>query len=149
MKTTLKIFAISFAFLFLLSSCADEEPAAPVITNFELGYDNNKVAHRGDDLHMDAEIVAEGRIDRIQVEIHHEGEHGKKSSVVTVFDAMEWEFEYTWTEFSGLKNTTFHEHIEIPLEAETGDYHFHFSVIDQEGNVTDFETDLEVLDPVE
>lgn len=139
------IFTVLAALAMILSiaSCNKEDDfAAPVISDVEIGYENSKIGYRGSELHIEANIVAEGKIDRIMLEIHPEGEHDHKAVSTTSDD--DWEFEQTWTEFNGLKNTNFHEHIDIPLSAEPGDYHFHLQVIDMEGNVTDFEAELEI-----
>ena len=133
-----------FAMVVFVSCSDDDDFPAPVISNLEIGYDNNKVGYRGHELHIDANIVAEGRIDRIILEIHYEGEGDHKSGQNGDHDDHAWEFEHTWTEFSGLLNTSFHEHIDIPHDAKLGDYHFHFKVIDQQGKVTDIETEFEV-----
>jgi hypothetical protein len=141
------IFLAALAFVMVITSCNKEDDfAVPVISDVEIGYENGKIAYRGSELHVEANIVAEGRIDRILVEIHPEGDHDHKSGKQISHDD-EWEFEYTWTEFNGLKNTNFHEHIDIPVSAEPGDYHFHFEVIDMQGNVTEFEAELEVRNP--
>jgi len=141
MKNTTILFAVLFAFTAIISGCK-KEPAKPEIRNFELGYDNNKIAFAGDELHIDADIVAEGKIDRIIIEIHPEG-HGHKSSGQLKHDD-DWEVEIVYTKFSGLKNTDFHEHIDVPEHAKAGDYHIHFKVIDMEGNTTSVEDEFEV-----
>ncbi|TVQ91173.1 MAG: DUF4625 domain-containing protein [Bacteroidetes bacterium] len=144
--TTLTIFTMA---LFVFVSCSDDDDfPAPVISDLEIGYDNSKIGHRGSDLHFDADIVAEGRIDRIVVEIHYEGDHhhDHKSGQNGDHDDHAWEFEHTWTEYNGLLNTSFHKHIDIPHDAKLGDYHFHFKVIDQQGKVTEIETEFEVKD---
>ena len=129
----------------MMTSCGKTEE--PEIGSFELGYENSKIAYVGADLHMEAEIVAEGIIDKIHVEIHPEGDHDKKG-VRSVLHEGEWEVDTTYTEFSGLKNTTFHEHIDIPMDAEPGDYHFHFEVTDMEGYQTVYEEEeLEIKIP--
>ena len=126
----------------------DQETPKPVIQKFELGYENSKTFVRGEDLHMDVEIVAEGKIRDIIVEIHHEGDHGQKS--VFLLSDFEWEFDSVYTiKYSGAINVDFHEHIEVPLEAETGDYHFYFSVTDMLGQRTSVEDEFEVMDPEE
>ncbi len=134
--------------MFVFVSCSDDDDdfPAPVISDLEIGHHDSKVGYRGSDLHIDAEIVAEGRIDRIVLEIHHEGDHhhDHKSGQ---HDDHGWEFDHTWTEFSGLLNTNFHEHIDIPIDAELGEYHFHFTVIDQQGKVTEVEAEFEVKNP--
>lgn len=139
---TLAKSALVLAAVVIMTSCGKTEK--PEIGSFELGYENSKTAYVGDDLHMDAEIVAEGTIDKIHIVIHPEGGHAKKG-VRSVLDEGEWEVDTTYTKFSGLKNATFHEHIEIPMDAEPGDYHFHFEVTDMEGYQTVYEEELELL----
>ncbi|MFW6227670.1 MAG: DUF4625 domain-containing protein [Bacteroidota bacterium] len=130
--------------LFVFVSCSnDDDFPAPIISDLEIGYENSKVGYRGHDLHIDADILAEGRIDRIVLEIHHEEEHAHKSGQD---EDQEWEFVHSWTEFNGQKNATFHKHIDIPLDAELGSYHFYFKVIDLQGKVTEIETEFEVKD---
>ncbi|MGD2036213.1 MAG: DUF4625 domain-containing protein, partial [Bacteroidales bacterium] len=86
------------------------------------------------DLHVEAEIVAEAKVDVVIVEIHKEDEEG-------------WEYDSTFTEFSGLINPAFHKHIDISAEADTGEYHFHFIVTDMEGQQTTVEEDLYIQQP--
>jgi len=140
-----RIFLIAIAFtagLFFTSCDNDDEVAKPVITILELGegdsHGNDHTAIIGSDVHIEVDVVAEGKIDKIQVRIHPEGEHEE--------DGMneEWEIDTTYTKFSGLKNTTFHEHLDIALEAEPGQYHFDFVVTDMEGNQSSAEADLEI-----
>lgn len=144
-KKLFSILAIFTMALIVFVSCSDDDDfPSPIISDMEIGHDNSKVGYRGQDLHIDAEIVAEGRIDRIVLEIHYEGEHQNLKSGQD--EVHEWEFAHTWTEFSGQKNATFHKDIDIPSDAELGYYHFHFKVIDMQGKVTDFETEFEVKD---
>jgi len=142
-----KLLLIAFIILTGLSLSSCTKVAHPEILNFELGYENSGIGYLGSDLHMDAEIIAEGKIDRVIVEIHYEGDHGKKS-VSLILHGEEWEVDTTYTKFSGLKNTSFHEHIDIPLWAEVGEYHFHLKVIDMEGNVAEKEAELEIKTPI-
>jgi hypothetical protein len=141
MKKSSVLLAILFSFAAIISGCK-KEPAKPEIRNFELGYDNNKIAYIGNELHINADIVADGKIDRIIIEIHPEG-HGDKSSGELKHDDK-WEVEIVFTKFSGLKNTDFHEHIDVPETAEPGEYHIHFKVIDMEGNSTSIEDEFEL-----
>jgi hypothetical protein len=140
----LSITMVVFTTLFL-TSC-DTDLAKPKITISELGYDNSKTVNAGKDLHIEGEIVAEGKIDKIMLTIHPEGEH-KSTLLNTVHH--EWEVDTTYTKFAGLKNTSFHEHLEVPQDAETGHYHLHLKVIDMEGNSSEFEAEIEVLEPIE
>jgi hypothetical protein len=142
-----RIFLIAFVFiagLFLTSCEKNDEVAKPVITIHELGegdsHGNDHTAKIGGELHMEIDVVAEGKIDKIRVRIHPEGEHYKKSVNV------EWEIDTTYTKFSGLKNTLFHEHVEIDSIAEAGPYHFDFSVTDMEGNQSSAEAELQIIE---
>jgi len=137
---------IIFSVIFLVtSSCKKEdEPEAPVISSFELGYQNSHTAIPGGDLHLEAEIVAEGTIQWIGLIIHPEGEH--EGDHPSAYSTEPWEVDTTYTgKYSGIKNTNFHEHIEIPATADTGSYHVHFTVTDQEGNQTALEEVLELM----
>ena len=132
--------------LVLIASCKkeDETVSKPVISQFELGLENSKTGYVGADLHIEAEIVAAGTIHTVQVEVHPEGE--EKSSKQILFA---WELDSTYTTFDGLKNTLFHEHINIPAEADTGMYHFHFIVTDQLGFQTTVESELHITYPTD
>ncbi len=124
--------------------CKDEDQGKPQIVLTELGQNNNKVAYTGSDLHINAEIVADGKIDNILVEIHQEGDHSK-SRLIGVSALMAWDFDSVYTEkYSGALNTDFHEDIMIPLDADTGAYHVHIRVMDQEGNQESVEDEVRI-----
>jgi hypothetical protein len=134
-----QIVLIATIFLFSLfnTSCNDEEKTEkPVINILEIGLSDSHVAYIGSDLHIEAEIVAEGKIDVVNVEIHLE--EGSSDEIEASFD-----------EFSGLKNTTFHKHIEIPTGTKAGTYHLHFSVTDLEGNQTTIEDEISIEELVD
>lgn len=131
MKTrVLKIVAVITS-LMLFTSCEDDEVeiSKPVIGELELGIDNSHIAYIGSDMHMQVELLAEGKIDLITIEIHKEDGTG---------DEIEAEF----TKYAGQKNGTFHEHIDIPAGTAAGEYHFHMTVIDQLGNSTTVEEEI-------
>lgn len=107
----------------------------------EIGMENSKTVAAGEEFHMDADVEADNKIDKIEVELHPEGDHMKKGTL------DEWEIDTVYTGFSGLRNTNFHEHIDVPLTAEPGTYHFYFKVTDMEGYQTVYEDDVEVLAP--
>lgn len=130
----------------VLSSCnKDENISPPEVTLIELGYDNSKTGYPGEEFHIEAEVLAEGKIDRIEVGMHLEGEHTK--ALGSLKDDHHWHFDTTYTEFQGLKNTVFHKHIMISAEADTGHYHFHFKVTDMEGNQTEKAAEIEIIHP--
>ncbi len=132
---------------FYFTSCEKEEDTSkPEILSSEIGYDNNKTGYLGSEFHIEAKVVADGKIDHIHITIHPEGEHEHKSATADTHEE-EWEFDSTYTEFAGLKNTTFHKHIDIPVHADTGHYHFHFVLTDMEGNQTEMEEELKIQQP--
>src|SRR5690606_35913796 len=107
-----------------VSSCKkDKDPIiqAPVIDLNEVGSVNSKKATAGGDLHLEGDIVAEGLIARIDIEIHQEGGNFKI------------EKSYTEGLYIDVRNVTFHEHLDIPANAPIGDYHLHFTVTDKNG----------------
>lgn len=117
----------------LFSSCSKEN--GPQIDLEELGYENTATGYLGSDFHIEAEIIAENKIDRVIIEIHPEC-------------CGSWEFDTTYTKFDGLKNTEFHEHFELPVAlSDTGEYHFHLEVIDMEGNTASVERDIVIKKP--
>ncbi|MCE1200509.1 MAG: DUF4625 domain-containing protein [Bacteroidia bacterium] len=129
-------------FTFSLASCK-KDSQLPRIKSLQIGYDNSGQVIAGTELHLEAEIEAPEKIDRVELEIHAEGGH--KVSLV-IFDG-EWHLEKVYDNFKGLKNTDFHEHVDVPLTAPAGDYHVHLSVIDQKGNKGKAEGELKVLLP--
>jgi len=143
MKTRRLIAITTITLGLFLSACQDTP--GPEIDLLELGYENSKIAIAGSDLHIEAELLAEGTIETVQIEIHPEGEHEK--SILSVLDEDEWEVDTTYIKFSGLKNTTFHEHIDVSVHAEAGHYHFHLIVTDMEGQQSSVEEELEVQLP--
>ncbi len=145
MNTRIILFAITLITGLFFASCEKEnEVTKPVITIHELGggdsHGSDNTAKIGDELHMDIDVVAEGTINIIQVIIHPEGEDHKAVKFV------EWEIDSTYTKFAGLKNTTFHEHIDIDSSAQVGEYHFDFIVTDMEGNQSSTEAELQLID---
>ena len=99
------------------------------------------MASVGGEFHMEAEIVAEGKIDIVQLIVHPEGEHDHEDG-----EHEEWEIDTTYTKFSGLKNTLFHEHLHVGGSAEPGDYHVDFIVTDMEGNQSSAEAELQIIE---
>jgi hypothetical protein len=135
MKTKTLLVAITLLSGLIFSSCERNEPfAQPTILLTELGFENSLTAYIGSDLHIEADVVADGRIEEISIEIHAEENNDS-----------EWAVDTIYTEFSGLKNTNFHKHLEVPANANPGDYHFHFTVTDMTGQQTTVESELTIL----
>lgn len=140
MKTTKIGFIALFTMLFfgLLSSCKKDDDdipalAKPEIGTMEIGADNSKTAAAGSDLHLEGNIVAEALINKIDIEIHQEGGGSYKITKA-----------YTEGKYIGVKNATFHEHIDIPSVAPAGEYHLHFTVTDKAGNTTTVESPITI-----
>lgn len=139
------LFTIAIGMTLFFAACNDDETtfAKPEITILELGegdnHGNDHTAKVGGELHIEVEIVAEGKIEVVQLIIHPEGEH--KSAF-----EMEWELDTIYTKFAGLKNTTFHEHVDIAGWAELGEYHFDFIVTDMDGNQSSVESELDIIE---
>jgi len=113
----------------------NEMPAKPVVTLTEVGHDNSRHAHPGHDLHLEATVVAEGLIKRIDVEIH------KKDDTSAMIVQT-----YTEGKYVGVRNTEFHEHVDIPETFPLGTYHLHFIVTDQQGQQTTAESELSLVE---
>lgn len=150
MKVIRYISLLAVASIVFISCKKDDNKddfAKPAVNSIELGYGNNKIAYIGSDLHIEAIVEAEAKIHTITVSIHPEGEHqgDKIQNILNMLD--EWEFDTVFNEFQGLKNTTFHKHIDIPITADTGIYHFHLTVSDLDGQQYAFEDDLHITVP--
>lgn len=133
LQLTRRMAMLFVAALTLSVTTACDKTAAPVITLTEVGHENSHVATIGDDMHLEADIVAEGLVKAIYVEMHmEEGEY-------------EIEASYTDGKYIGVRNTEFHEHIDIPADTPEGEYHLHFTVTDQEGQQSEVEDHVDVV----
>lgn len=134
-KTFIQSAALLILSALAFASCETEENTAkPVIDLTEVGLQNSKTATIGSDLHLAAEILAEGRIHTLTVELHAE-------------DNSDHSLDTIYTEFAGLKNTSFHKHIDIPTDFTPGDYHLHLIVTDQQGQQSVAESELSLQLP--
>lgn len=139
-KRGVLLIAMTFVFGLFFISCNkddDEVIPSPTINNLELGIGDSHTAYIGSDLHIEAEIVAEGLINTILVEVH--AEDGSDNEVEAEFDYSD----------QTLKNTSFHQHVDIPDEFTAGEYHFHLIVTDKEGNSTTVEADISIEELVD
>lgn len=128
-------------FTAMLSSCSndDDKPtvAKPVATLAEVGEENSKEATAGKDLHLEGELTAEGLIARIDVSVK------SKADGTTVL-AKSW----TDGKYIGVRNTVFHEHVDVPAATPAGDYTLTLTVTDKVGQQTVFTSDLKIVVPV-
>jgi hypothetical protein len=130
------MFLAGLSMLALVSCKKDNDPAPakPTVKITEIGSHDSpdgKVA-AGADLHLEAEIAAEGLIAKIAVEIHQE--EGGSFEIEKTFG--------TDSKYAELKNADFHEHIDIPAAAPLGEYHLHLTVTDKLGQTTTAEAEL-------
>lgn len=149
MKSNFKFLAI-IAFLGLfLNSCSSDDDAileAPIISNFEFGegstHSTDPIAYKGSDIHLEAEINAEAIVSSITLSIH-------AHDLTPNDDEEEWDFEQVFTDSNYLAiNPTFHEHIDIPTNAPAGEYHIELLVTDENGNSTEVEGHIEIMDVI-
>lgn len=152
MKTNFKFLAfVAFLGIFLNSCSSDDDATdvipsvnAPVISNFEYGegsiHSTDQIAFKGSDIHIEADIYAEGVVSSITLHIHS---HDLTPGV----DEVDWDFEQV---FSGsdyqVINPTFHEHVNVPTDIPAGEYHIELVVVDMQGNSTEVDGHLEILD---
>ncbi len=122
-----------------LTSCSNDDDNAAVapaldVTLTEVGHGGTPPhAHAGEDLHLEAEILAEAKIANVTIEIHSET------------DTTAPEITASYSDYNGLINATFHKHIDIPATQPAGLYHLHLTVTDTEGNTQTAESELEIL----
>jgi hypothetical protein len=154
-KYTLLMAMTAILSLFMVSCTQDDDVSKPVVQLDELGANDSRTAYAGADLHIEADIVAEGKIASVRLLIHQEDEGEDELEAanaelpVGLRDAEAWVLDSTYTGvYANVKNTEFHEHVEVPSTAPTGIYHLHLYVTDLEGNQTIVEEEFEVLAPV-
>ena len=128
---------IGLIILVFLFSCKKEEVQSreqPAVILKEVGLDNSMFVYAGNDLHLDAEIVATGKIAGIKVQITlAESNHG-------------WDFVKTYTvPYIGLKNANFHECIDVPETARAGKYELILIVTDESGEKIQVKAEFVIL----
>jgi len=148
MKHLIKLSLVAAVMAFTLTSC-EKDPAAPVISNVEIGLENSKTAVIGGDLHLDATILAPAKIARIVLTIHPKDEvaHAPSRKIAALIqDKNYWEVDTTYTgKYVGVKNIEFHVDIEIPEYATAGHYHLHLLVVDMLGQTAEVEEVITLL----
>ncbi|MEP3836921.1 MAG: DUF4625 domain-containing protein [Algibacter sp.] len=151
MKSNLKFLAIVASIGLFLQSCSSDDDSiialsVPEITNFEYGegssHSTEQVAYKGSDIHLEAEIIAEATVSSITLSIH-------SHDVELAEGEVEWEFEQVFTDADYMViNPTFHEHVDVPSNIPSGEYHIELLVIDALGNSTEVEGHIEIMDTI-
>ncbi|WP_057937350.1 DUF4625 domain-containing protein [Algoriphagus resistens] len=141
MKNKTNVLLIALLFSLFISSCKDDpDPILPVptIENVEIGSGNNHIGVIGRDFHLNADIVAGDKIDLVQVKIE---------PIAGETYAGDWNFELTWEQFKGAKNTNIHQHFDIPEEAVEGKYEFTIIVTDENGTILEEKAEIQIIAP--
>lgn len=95
-------------------------------------------AIKGSDFHAEFLVEAVFGIHAISVDIHSHG-------ITPGEGETNWEFKQTFEEgYHGLNEAEFHEHIDIPVNASAGEYHMTFSIEDEQGNIHNYETHIDI-----
>ncbi|WP_066225781.1 DUF4625 domain-containing protein [Formosa haliotis] len=106
-----------------------------VITLSDIEID--ETAKRGEDFHAEFLVSAVNGIHNISVDIHAHGLELGDGEV-------EWDYEEVYSEFHELTEAEFHKHIAIPATAPAGEYHVTITVEDEDGNIVEHETHLDI-----
>ena len=168
MKTLFKSLLLFALAAFVLQSCSDDDDdvvvGAPVISNFEVGgahdehgdedqadddhsdegdHAHEGVVHKGEGMHVGADILAQVRVSSITLEIHGH-------DLVAAAGEVDWDFEQVYTDPKYLVlNPEFHEDIMVPANIPSGEYHVKLTVTDEAGNSTVAEVDVDIVDEEE
>ncbi|WP_335967086.1 DUF4625 domain-containing protein [Galbibacter sp. PAP.153] len=142
-RSTCSLLTAFLATLLLVSCSQDDdqtivEPPKPIIDNIEIGSGNDGVGVIGRDFHFEMDAVAGDLLETVQVKIRPQS--GETYS-------HDWDFETTWDDYQGLKNTNVHKHFDIPEDAAEGVYDFIITVNDQNGAKVEEIREVELIDP--
>lgn len=93
----------------------------------------------GGEIHLDFKFTDNQALNQAKFEIHEAGGHGHRISAA--------EFEWSLiVDLKGQKSYTDNIEIDVPLDAELGEYHFLVTVTDKSGNESDLgEIDLMIF----
>ncbi len=131
----------SFIYLLLLVltvGCKLEDTVQPpIIEELELGYQNSGTVMAGGDLHFDAVIFAEGRVDVVRIEIALKEDLPSNNH-------FEWKADTLYFKYKGLLNADIHEHLEVPQATVPGTYTFKISIVDLFGQLSALNRSFEV-----
>jgi len=107
---------------------------AIVLSNISI----DETAVRGSDFHAEFMINAVNGVHNITADIHAHG-------ITPGAGEAEWHYEETFEEgYHGLSEVEFHEHIDIPANTPAGEYHMVFKVEDEEGNIKEYSSHINV-----
>jgi formylglycine-generating enzyme required for sulfatase activity len=122
----------------------DETQAKPVISNLKVGTVTGEEPDEtidpwvvaGQQLYVEAEIAADGKIARIDVEFN-KGSGDNSALKEGSGNNSPLKVSYATGKYIGVKNAVFQEHIDIPASSVPGEgYDLHFSVTDMAGQTS-------------
>lgn len=134
MKTRYFIF-LSVFLSFFIQSCKNKD--VNLIVNItSVGYNNTHIGYLGGTLGITADIVAEKKVDNIEIRISPENGNWKLGNSSREFLSA-WEFDTIYSEkYSNEINVSFSEEIPIPLNVDIGGYILDLKLKDNNGNET-------------
>lgn len=129
---------LSMVTLSLTSCDKDDDKVTMANVQFsetEIGSNNSLQATVGKDLHVEAKIVSDVKIRSIEVKLTPaKGVGGSGLSAM-----------YKGSNYVGVLNTTFHEHLEIPSTLPAGTYKFSLIVTTENGTQKSFDKEIRLL----
>lgn len=126
------------AFLFLLGSCSKEEKTEVAqsteitIDDLEIGSEDSRKVYTDNNLHLEANIIADAGIKQVQVQILPQTEGVSFFTVSKIYSE----------EIGGAKQFLLHEHYDVPKLSREGKYDVFIVVTDLKGQRKVFEYEL-------
>jgi hypothetical protein len=135
MKTRV-IIIVSILLITVSYQSCKEKDVNLLVDITSVGYNNTHIGYLGGTLGVSADVIAEKKIDKIEIGISKEtGNLKLEKSAGSIL--LAWEFDSVYTDkYSGELNASFNEEIFIPLTVDIGAYQLTFSVMDEDGNKT-------------
>lgn len=134
-KFFLGAIALLSVFTLSLTSCSDnDDPDVANVTfsNVEIGHDNSKKGTAGKGFHIECGIVSTVKIKSIEVDLKQKD--GAASA------------HQMWTDakYTNVLEAAFHEHMHLPDNLPSGNYHFSLIVTDMSNARKSIETDITI-----
>jgi hypothetical protein len=132
----------------LIGLTACDKVSIPEITVEEIGENNSYRGVIGEELHMEAEIKASKKIASIRLVIDMTTADTSSPSVPSdvTGPVQPWSLNKQYTgAYVNVRNTDFHEHVDIPANAQAGTYKLQLIVTDLDGNQGKFEAAIQLV----
>ncbi|MDR1585162.1 MAG: DUF4625 domain-containing protein [Prevotellaceae bacterium] len=141
MKKVFYLSAIIILSGFIFTACEkeNEDLTKPTIVINEPH--EGEAIEPGEELHFEADIADDTELSSYKIDVHnasdghtHSEAAGILKSIAHEGDTEEFSYLETFTDAAGKKNHHIHQHIDIPENAEEGEYHLTIYVVDKTGN---------------